>query len=58
MAGLALLVLLTLTFSHWIVEPFAAAALPLFSCSWLGWLGLVLVLWLFAGAGPSRPDTP
>lgn len=51
MLAAVLMVLLTLALSHWLVEPFVALATPLLSLSWLGWVLLVVLLWLFAG-GP------
>jgi hypothetical protein len=51
MLAAVLLVLLTLSLSHWLVEPFVALATPLLNLSWLGWALLAVLLWLFAG-GP------
>ncbi len=42
------LVLLTLVWSQWLVQPFVGVLEPLLSLSWLGWALLAVVLWLFA----------
>jgi hypothetical protein len=49
MLALIWLVLISLTLSHWFVEPLAALLGSLLSLAWLGWGGLLLVLWLLAG---------
>jgi hypothetical protein len=49
MLAAVLLVLFTLTLSHWVVEPFVVLATPLLNLSWLGWGMLFALLWLFAG---------
>jgi hypothetical protein len=49
MQALSLLVLLTLTLNHWVLEPLAGLLRPLFTLSWLGWGLLVGLIWLFAG---------
>jgi hypothetical protein len=49
MQALLLLLLVTLSLHHWLVEPLTALLRPLLSLSWLGW-GLVAgLVWLFAG---------
>jgi hypothetical protein len=53
MLAVVALVLLTLVWSQWLVEPFVAVLRPLLSLSWLGWALLALGLWLFAA---RRPD--
>lgn len=53
MLAAALLVLATLAISHWFVEPFVVLITPWFSLSWLGWGGLALFLWAFAGSAGS-----
>ncbi len=45
----ALLVLLVVASSHWLLEPLTRLATPLFELSWLGWLLLAGLLWIFAG---------
>jgi hypothetical protein len=49
MPGVVLLVLLSLTISHWLVEPLATLSTPLLTLSWLGWLLLGVLLWLVSG---------
>lgn len=45
-----LVVLLSVVFSHWLVEPLVRLATPLFDLDWLVWVLLAVVGWLFAGA--------
>jgi len=53
MGAAALLVLITLALSHWLLEPLLGLATPLLNLSWIGWAGVAAVLWLFAGG--ARP---
>jgi len=55
MVLLALVVLLVLSLSHWLLEPLLRGLTPALSSAWLGWLGLAVALWLLAG---SRSDDP
>ena len=57
MALLGVLVLLVLSLSHWLLEPFVRSLLPVFSLSWLGWLILALLLWLLAGGATREPPS-
>lgn len=50
MLAAILLVLITLAFSHWLLEPFVVALQPLLTASWLLWPPLLLLLWFFAGS--------
>jgi hypothetical protein len=50
----ALVVLATLSISHWLLEPLVGLITPFFSLAWLGWAGLTLFLWAFAGAPGSN----
>ena len=50
----ALLVLVTLTVSHWLVEPLVQLFQPLFLLSWLPWAFLGAGLWLLAGDNPPN----
>jgi hypothetical protein len=49
MLSVILLALLTLALSHWLFEPLLTLLTPLLDLAWLGWAGLALVLWAFAG---------
>lgn len=49
MLAAILLVLFTLAFSHWLVEPIVAGLQPLLTASWLLWPPLLLLVWFFAG---------
>lgn len=49
MLATVLMVLLGLTLSHWLLEPFVQLATPLLELSWFGWALLLGLLWLFAG---------
>ena len=50
MLSLLAMVLITLALSHWLVEPLIRLLTPLFTLAWLGWVGLLLLLWLLAGS--------
>lgn len=49
MQPVALLVLITLTVSHWFLEPMVKLCQPFFLLSWLPWVFLVVGLWFLAG---------
>jgi hypothetical protein len=54
MVAAALVVMLTLALSRWLVEPVVALATPLFTLSWIGWALAVVLVWFFAGgSGPG-----
>lgn len=55
MLPVALVVLMILSLSHWGVEPLLALLTPVLNLSWLGWAGLAILLWLFAGS-PQDSD--
>ena len=48
------LLLLLLTFNHWLFDPFLHLCQGLLELRWLGWLLLALGLWLFAGAASPK----
>ena len=50
----ALLVLMTLVVSHWLVEPMVLLLQPFFVLSWLPWVFLGAGLWLLAGDDPPN----
>jgi len=50
----ALLVLITLAVSHWLVEPIVLLLQPFFVLSWLPWVFLGAGLWLLAGDDPPN----
>ena len=50
----ALLVLITLVVSHWLVEPMVLLLQPFFVLSWLPWVFLGAGLWLLAGDDPPN----
>ena len=50
----ALLVLITLAVSHWLVEPIVLLLQPFFVLSWLPWAFLGAGLWLLAGDDPPN----
>lgn len=50
MLSLVAIVLISLALSHWLVEPLIRLLTPLLTLGWLGWGGLLLLLWLLAGA--------
>jgi len=52
----ALLVLITLVFSHWFVEPMVLLFKPFFLLGWLPWAFLGGALWLLAGDDPPNSD--
>jgi hypothetical protein len=49
MLGLTMVLVVLLSLSHWLMQPFYGFATPLFSLSWMGWALLAVLLWLFAG---------
>jgi hypothetical protein len=55
MLPVALVVLMILSLSHWGVEPLLVLLTPVLNLSWLGWAGLAILLWLFAGS-PQDSD--
>ncbi len=48
------LLLLVMTFNHWVFEPLLQLGEGLLELHWLGWLLLALGIWLFAGAAAPR----
>jgi hypothetical protein len=52
--SVALLVLITLAFSHWVVEPIVLLIKPVFLLGWLPWLILGSGLWLLSGDDPGN----
>jgi hypothetical protein len=57
MVPLGLLCLLVLSLSHWMFAPALWLLTPLLSLTWLGWLALALMLWLFSGSDSGEPPT-
>ncbi|MFN9631339.1 MAG: hypothetical protein ACK59A_14095 [Cyanobacteriota bacterium] len=61
MVLLVLLTLVVVSISHWLFEPLLRLVTPLLFSVWLGWGGLALVLWMFAGVAsegpPSNPNS-
>ncbi len=57
MVLLVLLTLLVVSISHWLFEPLLRLLTPPLSSVWLGWGGLALVLWMFAGAASDGPPS-
>ena len=53
MASVVAVVLLTLVLSCWLLEPLVGALTPVLNLSWLGWVLLAALLWIFAGSGGS-----
>jgi hypothetical protein len=51
---MAWLLLLLLTFNHWLFTPLMQLAQALLELHWLAWVLLALGLWLFAGAAAPR----
>jgi len=51
------LLLLLMTFNHWLFEPVLKLTQGLLELHWLGWLLLVLGLWLVAGAAAPRLES-
>ncbi len=58
MLSLLAVVLLTLALSHWLVEPLVRLLTPLLTLAWLGWGGLLLLLWLLAGSSLQGEGDP
>ena len=56
MQPVALLVLIALMFSHWLVEPMVLLLKPFFLLGWLPWAFLCGALWLLAGDDPPHSD--
>ena len=54
MQPVALLVLITLAVSHWLLEPMVLLFKPFFLLSWLPWVFLSVGLWLLAGDDPPN----
>lgn len=54
MQPVALLVLITLAVSHWLLEPMVLLFKPFFLLSWLPWVFLSVGLWLLAGEDPPN----
>lgn len=54
MAGLALLLLITLAISHWLLEPLLTVATGLFTIGGLPWMVLGLGAYLLAGQSDGR----
>jgi hypothetical protein len=52
--SVALLVLITLAVSHWLLEPMVLLSKPFFVLSWLPWVFLSVGLWLLAGDDPPN----
>ena len=52
MQSVALLVLITLALSHWILEPLVLLIKPFFLLNWLPWMALSAGLWLLSGDDP------
>jgi hypothetical protein len=52
---LLLFVLMVLSLSHWLFEPVLMAFTPAFSLVGIGWVGLLVVLWLLAGTSSDEP---
>ncbi len=48
------LLLLLMTFNHWVFDPLLHLGEGLLELHWLGWLLLALGVWLFAGAAAPR----
>lgn len=57
MLPLTFLMLLVLSLGHWLFTPLFHALTPLLSLAWLGWLLLVVLLWLFAGSPGTEPQS-
>lgn len=55
MLPLALLLLLSLSLSHWFLEPLVRGLTPPLSSTGLGWLLLAGVVWGLAGAASNEP---
>lgn len=53
MAGVLLLVIVTLALHQWLLQPFTALLQPLLHGSWGLWALLLLGVWLFAGSRRS-----
>ena len=51
------LLLLLMTFNHWLIEPVLRFTQGLLELHWLGWLLLALGLWLVAGAAGPRLES-
>ncbi len=53
--------LMVLSLSHWLFEPMLRGLIPALTSAGVGWLLLLLVVWLLAGASsdepPSNPNT-
>jgi hypothetical protein len=49
MLAIVLVILFVIASSHWLLEPLVRLATPLFDLSWLGWLLLAGLIWIFAG---------
>lgn len=58
MLSLLVIVLTTLALSHWLLEPLIRVLTPLFTLAWLGWAGLLLLLWLLAGSSVQGEADP
>lgn len=56
MTAVILLVFLTLTVSHWLLEPLLRLLTPVLELAWMGWILLIASLWLFAGTGGSGDE--
>lgn len=56
MVLLVLCALLVLSLSHWLLEPLVRGLTPLLSATGFGWLALVGLLWLLAGASGDQPS--
>jgi hypothetical protein len=52
--SVALLVLITLAVSHWLLEPMTLLFKPFFLLSWMPWAFLGVGLWLLAGDAPPH----
>jgi hypothetical protein len=52
--SVALLVLITLAVSHWLLEPMVLLFKPFFLLSWLPWVFFSVGLWLLAGDDPPN----
>jgi hypothetical protein len=51
------LLLLLMTFNHWVFSPLLQLTQGLLELHWLGWMVLALGLWLVAGAAAPRPES-
>jgi hypothetical protein len=56
MLALLLMALVTVGLAELLARPLVLLLTPVLDLSWLGWVLLLLVLWLFAGGRPPGSD--